>query len=324
MTMTVPDPPIPDTPATQLVRHLVERRPARMSELEAIMGPLAGPIAMSFRDEDHENMGWLDRPRNGKGEFTALVPRLRVEYRFDMYHERPTRPRDVGLESFTLEVRGDAALAERILREELGATRTVVDGATRYAAVHPFYVARDPSAPDRFRLSWYAEVPRFAIPTPDPQARAAWLRALARRIAIARSVDEVAAFCKDAPAAAGIEIVGTLNSTANPHGRPTKDPRDYWIKFVPPVRATAVAAAFEWGMIVGVTHDVHMSTWLVERQADTWLPTAGADAQWEIRATFTKSPDGGPVKHGRAGPFSARGVDAADELHSLAIGPRFK
>ena len=310
---------VPEGPATQLVRRLVERRPARMSELEAIVGP----IAMSFRDEDHENMGSLHRPRED-GEFTALVPRLDVRYRFDMYHENPSRPRDVRLERFTLEVRGDAAIAEQILREELGSPRTVVDGATRYAAFHPFYVAREPGAADRFRISWYAEVPRFAIPEPDPQARAAWLRDLARTIAAAHSVDEVDAFCRSAPAAAGIEIVGTLNRTANPYGRPTKDPRDYWIRLVPPVRATVVATAFGWGPIVGVSHDVHMSSWHVERSGDTWLPTSGAATQWQIKATFTNSPSGGPAKHGGAGPFGGRAVGVDDELHSLAIEPRFK
>jgi hypothetical protein len=311
---------IPDTPATQLVRRLVERRPALMSELEAVVGP----IAMSFRDEDHENMGWLSRPRDGKGEFTPLVPRLDVRYQFDMYHETPSRPRDVGLETYTLEVRGDAAVAEQILRDQLGAPRTVVDGSTSYAAVHPFYVARDRGAKDRFRISWYAEVPRFAIPEPDPQARAAWLRALARRIATARSIDEVDAFCRGAPAVAGIKIEGTLNSTANPYGRPTKDPRDYWLTFVPPVRATVVATAFEWGPIVGVSHDVHMSSWHVERRADSWLPTAGADLQWQVRASFAGHPRGDSVKRGRSGPFDAHAVDVDDELSSLAIEPRFK
>jgi len=311
---------VPDTPATRLVRGLVEHRPVRMSELEAIVGP----IAMSFRDEDHENMGWLQRPRDGKGEFTPLVPRLDVRYWFDMYHETPSRPRDVGLETFTLEVRGDAAVAEQILRDKLGPTRAVADGATRYAAAHPFYVARVPGAADRFRISWYAEVPRFAIPEPDPQARAAWLRALAHRIATAQSVDEVDAFCKAAPAAAGIEIVGTQNRTANPYGRPTKDPRDYWIKFVPPVRATMVADAFGWGAIVAVSHDVHMSSWHVERRADTWLPTSGAASQWQVHASFAEHPLGDAVKRGGAGPSDARAVGAKDELYSLAVEPRFK
>ena len=310
-----------DGPAVvQLVRQLVERRPRVMSELEAVVGP----IGMSFRDEDRENMGWLDRPRDGKGEFTAVVPRLHVRYWFDRYHETRTRPRDVGLETFTLEVRGDVALAEEVLRDKLGAPRRVVDGGTSYSAFHPFYLTRDPGVTDRFRIAWYAEVPRFAIPEPDPQARAAWLRALARRIASARSVDEVDAFCKGAPADAGIEIVGTQNRTANPYGRPTKDPRDYSIKLVPPVRAAVVAAAFGWGPIVGVSHDVHMSSWHVERRADTWLPTSGADAQWELRATFAEFPSGDSTKHGGAGRFNAHEVAAADEISSLAIEPRFK
>jgi len=311
---------VPDTPATQLVRSLVERRPTRMSELEAIVGP----IQMSFRSEDHENMGSLRRPRDFHGEFTPLVPSLRVEYWFDRYHQDPRRPRDVGLETFTLEVRGDAALAEQILRDKLGAPRAVADGTTRYAAFHPFYVARDPAAADRFRIAWYAEVPRFAIPEPDPQARAAWLRELARRIATAHSIDEVDAFCRAAPADAGIEIVGTLNRTANTYGLPAKDPRDYRIKLVPPVRATLLAEAFAWGPIVGVSHDVHMSSWHIERRDDTWYPISGAAAQWQLEAGFTQFPSGGPAKRGSAGPSGAHAVDADDEIGSFAIRPRFK
>lgn len=311
---------VPEAPATQLVRRLIERRPGRLSELEEIVGP----IAMSFRDEDRENMGWLDRPRDGRGEFTALVPRLHVRYRFDMYHETRTRQRDVGLETYTLDVRGDAAIVEQLLRGKLGAPRTVADGSIKYAAYHPFYVARDAGAADRFRLAWHAEVPRFAIPEPDPQARAAWLRQLGSRIEIAKSIDEIDAFCKAAPPDAGIEIVGTLNRSANPYGLPAKDPRDYWIKLVPPVRATVLAAAFGWGTIVGISHDVHMSSWHVERRDDTWLPISGADAQWELRASFTTIPHGGNVKRGGPGHSSAHGVAADDEIDSLAISPRFK
>jgi hypothetical protein len=311
---------VPDTPATQLVRGLVERRPTRMSELEAIVGP----IKMSFRSEDHDNMGWLSRPRDPRGEFTALVPRLHVQYWFDRYHQDPTRPRDVGLETFTLEVRGDPAHAEQILRDQLGAPRAVADGTTRYAAFHPFYVARDPAVPDRFRLSWYAEVPRFAIPEPDPRARAAWLRELARRIATGHSVDQIDALCRAAPADAGIEIVGTLNRTANSYGLPAKDPRDYWIKFVPPVRATLLADAFSWGPIVGVSHDVHSASWHIERRDDTWYPTSGGAAQWQLEAGFTQYPSGGPSKRRGVHLSGAVEVDAADEIGSLAIRPRFK
>jgi hypothetical protein len=310
---------VPDSPATQLVRQLVAQPPRRLSELEAIVGP----IAMSFRDEDLENMGWLDRPRGATGEFTPLVPRLSIRYQFDMYHETPSRPRDVGLESFTLVLRGDAASAEQVLRDKLGLLRTVVDGDTTYAAFHPFYVARDPATTGRFRFAWYAEVPRFAIPEPDVRARTAWLRALARRIASARTVDEVDAFCKHAPTDAGIEIVGTVNVTANPYGRPTKDPRDYWIKFVPPVRALVVAEAFDWGAVIAVSHDVHMSSWYLERRGDTWLPTSGADAQWEVTASLASHPSGDSVRDGTSHRHG-RELAPEDELYSLTVGPRFK
>ena len=132
------------------------------------------------------------------------------------------------------------------------------------------------------------------------------------------------AFCKVAPAAAGIEIVGTLNRTANSYGLPAKDPRDYWLTLVPPVRATVVATAFEWGPIVGISHDVHMSSWHVERRADTWLPTSGADTQWQVRAVLARFPSGGPAKRSGPGPSDAFAVGADDELDSLVIEPRFK
>lgn len=310
----------PDSPAAALVRRLVDNPPYRMSALEAIVGP----IGMSFRNDDNENMGYLRRPRDSTSaaEFTPLVPRLLVDYHWDMYHQRPTEPRDVSLESFTLEVRGDLAAAEQILRDKYGAPRTVNDRGTQYAAFHPFYLASHARS-DRFTLVWYGAVPRFAIPEPDATTRAAWLRALSQRIATANTVDEIDVFCKNAPRDAGIEIVGTLNSTANPYGRPTKDARDYWLRFVPPVRAKVLAGAFNWGTIIGVTHDVHMSSWHAARRADTWLPISGAQAQWEIDAGFTRSPSGGSVARGTS-KFGGNAVTDEDEIGSLAIRPRFK
>lgn len=296
-----------------LVRNLIEKRPALLSELEVIVGP----IAMSFEMKDHENMGSLRRPRGGSGEFTALVPRLDVRYGFDIHHQEPTRKRDVGLVEYTLEVRGDAAVAQQILTEKFGAPRDVKDGAIRYSAYHPFYLER--AAPDRFRIAFHAAVPRFAIPVPDAKARAEWLAAFARRIASAQSIDELEAFCKAAPKDAGIELVGTLNRSANPNGLPAKDPRDYWIRLVPPVRADVLATAFGWGAIVGVSYDVHMSSWHVERRADTWLPISGVAQQWQIKAGFAKHPRGASANR-----RAAHEVGSDDEINSLSIAPRFK
>jgi hypothetical protein len=333
---------VPDTPATELVRKLIAQPPARMSELEA----LVGPIGMSFRSEDHENMGMLIRPRGNAAEFSALVPRLSVRYAWDKYHQDPNRPRDVPLRELFLEIRGDAGEAEQLLRQRFGAPRTVVQklasrdslpasstaegGAAAiddapsvtYLAFHPFYLERSTPA-DRFRLTWYAEVPRFAIPEPDPKARAAWLRALAHQIATAKSVDDIDAFCKTAPAAAGIEITGTLNTTANPYGLPAKDPRDYWIKLVPPVRANVVVDSFGWAPAVGVSHDVHMSSWHVERRGAGWLPVTGADAQWQVQASLAGWPSG-PQMAGSHGPNPAYEIGEHDEIGALAIQPRFK
>src|SRR5205085_2508777 len=141
-----------------------------------------------------------------------------------------------------------------------------------------------------FRLAYYAQPPRFAIPIPDPAAREAWLKSFEHRLATATSVDEIEAFCNAAPPDAGIKITGTLNSTANSYGLPAKDGRDFWIELYPPVRATLLADVFHWSPALGVSHDVHMSSWHIERLKDDWLPLTGADKQWEIEAALTSSP----------------------------------
>jgi hypothetical protein len=270
-----------------------------VSELEAIVGP----IAMSFRSEDHENMGFLSRPRSGRGDFTKLVPRLSVTYAWDVYHEDPTRPRDVELLELALDVRGDAAEAEQILRAHFGAPRTVRDGDTTYDAFHPFYVARLAATPDRFRLAWFAEVPRFAIPAPDAGVRERWLRGLRDRLATAKSIDEVAAYCASVPAGAGVKITGALD-----------------IELVPPAPASLVVDVFAWAPAIGVSHDVHMASWHVERRDDKWLPIAGAKSQWQIDARLGGWPGGAEV-HGRRGAYA---LGDRDEITVLSIEPRLK
>jgi hypothetical protein len=278
---------------------------------------------MSFRNSDHDNLGFLDRPVGGKGEFSSLVPRLGVTYAWDMYHQDPTRQRDVSITEVWLEIRGDPHEAEQVLREHFGAPRTIMENTTAYAGFHPFYLQLGSADKGTFRLSWYAEMPRFAIPEPDPAKRAAWLRTFEHRLATAKSVDEVAAFCKTAPPDAGIKITGTLNTDANPYGLPANDGRDYWIQFVPPVSATVLADAFHWTPAVGVTHDVHHSSWHLERRDDTWLPITGADSQWQVEAALTASPRDTSTR-ARSPSFGGYAIGEHDEVGALAVQPRFK
>lgn len=312
------------SPAAELVGKLVAHPPARLSELEATVGP----IHMSFDRKDHDDLGSIVRPRHGEPEFSKLVPSLVAVYNFDLYHEDPARPRDVQLTALSLEIRGDPAEAERILRDRFGAPRAVtetIEGKpiATYAAFHPFYLHRYPGVADRFQLAWYAEVPRWAIPEPDPKARLAWLRQLHHRIATAHSIDEIAAFCRAAPPAAGIQITGTLDTKANPYGRPAKDGRDYWIELYPPVRAKLLADVFGWTPAVGVSHGVHRSSWHLERRDGDWLPISGADAQWEIGAYLTSGPTGAFVPAGKRHD-GALELGDEDEVGRLVVEPRFQ
>lgn len=316
--------------ADVLVTRLLEQ-PRRLSELEAIIGE----IDMSFRPEDLENMGFLSRPRLGQGgEFSPLVPRLSITYAWDRYHVDPTRRRDVELTEYTLHLRADRPAVERVLHERCGEPRIVADSlrhpsgslsTTSYAAFHPFYVAD--SMPGTIMLRWFAAVPGFAIPEPDDEMRRVWLIDLSARIEAAHSVDEIDAFCRSAPQPVGIEAVGTLNSTLNPSAAftfPSPDARDYWIRFVPPVAAGMLIEAFGWGRVVGVSYDVHQSSWHVEGRGTRGRPVSGALHHWEIHAHLAGRPTGPPEPEASPGPSTPLGIGHGDEVTDVAIQPRLR
>jgi hypothetical protein len=308
----------------RLVTALATVQPAYLSRLEAIIGP----IQMSFRDEHQENRGYLSRPSPHRpGEIHPAIARLSIRYRWDMYHQDPRRQRDVALEEYTLVMPVDRALVERVLGEQFGAPRQILhtlEGVTfDYAGYHPFYVTG--GGDHAMILEWHAEVPRFAIPVPEEGERLHWLGELRRRIESATSVDEIEAFCKAAPEAAGVQPEGTLNTKLNPRAAfksPTGDGRDYWIRFMPPVRATQLAEVFGWLPAIGVSHDIHMSSWHVERAGDGWLPSSGALQHWQLRAQLAAWPSG-PEQPG-GGMKVSHAIGADDEVTHLAIQPRYQ
>ena len=314
--------------AAALVARLVEG-PGWLSELEAIVGP----IRMSFRSEDNENMGFLSRPAIGAaGEFSSLIPRLSVRYAWDSHHEEPTRPRDVRLLEYTLHLRGDRAAVERVLLDRFGKP-VVVDGpgagataaAAAYTSFHPFYVVD--SAVTDVALTWFATVPAFAIPVPDLDARRRWLTDLAAHLATAGTVDEIDSFCRTAPAEVGIEVHGSRNQGLNPYAEfdfPLADTRDCSLALAPPVPALVLADAFGWAPAVGVSHDVHMSSWHLERRGAGWLPITGALQHWEVVARLVRMPSGPPDPEPARGPSRPLTVAEDDEVADLTIRPRFR
>jgi hypothetical protein len=299
--------------AARLVAQLIAlgaaEPPTPLSRLEAIIGP----VAMSFARDDHENMGSLSRP-----QFSSLIPHLHIDYAFDMYHERPERPRDVQLLNYALHVRGDRGAVEALLTARFGAPRHVATDHRAYAAYDPFYVADGHG--DTFILEWHERQPRWAIPVPDASARTAWLEGLRDRIATAHTVDELDAYCRPGAASAGVELIGTLNTGLNRYAEftfPHADTRDYHLRFTPPVRAQHLAAVFGWHPAVGHTGDVHMSVWELRRRDDNWHPISGALQHWEVVARLGGWPQGEQVG-------GAHLIGDRDEVVTLSIGPRFR
>ena len=317
-----------ETDPERLATALVSRPPSYLSQFERIVGP----IKLSFRDEHHENIGFLRRPADHRPDpVSPIIQWLSVRYAFDVYHEDRRRERDVALLEYTLALRCDRAMIERVLGRHFGSPRFVFEerealGKTtrsEYAVYHPFYV--DVTADRRPNLQWHADMPRFAIPVPDETARRAWLGELRRCCEGAMNIDEIDAFCRTAPAHAGITIAGTLNSTFNPYAefRPaTSDARDYSLRLVPPIRAKVLAEIFGWGDVIGSSHDVHMSSWHIEPRGRNWLPVTGALQHWEIEAMLTSWPSGPsePAFRGNV----AHAIGDADEVRVFAIRPRFR
>jgi hypothetical protein len=305
--------------AAQLVARLIAAPPTRLSGLEAVIGP----VAMSFANEDRENMGYLSRPplTADDGEFTFLVASLNVRYDFDMYHDTPERPRDVRLLEYTLSVRGDRAAVEPLLAARFGAPRHIPREPFVTAVYHPFYLA---DGYPGFTLEWHADPPRWAIPVPSAATRTAWLEGLHDRIATAHTIDEIDAYCRPAAAAAGVEIIGTLNSGLNRYADftfPHDDTRDYHLRFTPPVPARRLATVFGWQPATGTSGDTHMATWEIQRLGDGWYPISGALRHWELRAVLGGWPQGDTIEDETG---THRMVGDQDEVVRLAIHPRFR
>src|SRR5262245_7412700 len=305
--------------AAQLVARLIATPPTLLSRLEAIVGP----VAMSFAREDHENTGFLSRPRPAinEGEFSPLIPRLTVRYAFDIYHETPQRLRDVRLLDYALHVRGDRRAVEALLAARFGVPRHVASEHHAYAAYHPFYLAD--AHRDAFILQWYAQQPRWAIPVPDASTQTAWLEGLRDRIATARTIDEIEAYCRAGAASAGVEITGTLNTGLNRYAEfafPHDDARDYHLRFTPPIRAQRLAAVFDWHPAVGHPGDAHMSTWEIWRRGERWYPIGGALQHWELAAVLDGWPHGDEIE----GADGTRLLGDQDEVIALSIRPRFR
>ena len=295
--------------AEDIVARLADQ-PRLLSDLEAIIGP----VRLSFDRQHMENMGGLFRPRPGEtGEFSDVVPRLFVKYAFDMFHQDPARPRDPELTEYSLQMRGDRSAVEAVLAQRFGAPRDVVEHfpsskgviTTVYAQHGPFFLA-DGGVHD-ITLRWYRTTPRFAIPEADPDARRTWLAALRDALTGEPATDAVAAAVQRVDAAAGV--------TAEPS---TFD-GSYWIEFVPPAPALLIIDVFGWERAAGVSTDVHMSSWHIERLDEPGRPVIG---NWELEAHLARPPSGDLLQHERRGPGTPRGIAEPDEVRGLTIRPR--
>jgi len=308
--------------AAQLVARLIGTPPDRMSDLEVIIGP----VSMSFDSADLENMGslWRPRPQDGdERDFTPLIRRLYVGYDFDMDHDDASRPRDVGLLECSMYLYGRPDAAEAVLAAAFGAPRYIEGEHGSRAEYGSFYIRS--SSEDAFTLEWHRYRPRWAIPVPDAAARTRWLEGLRDRIAVARTVDEIEAYCRPGAQSLGVSVRGTMNTGLNRYAEftfPHDDTRGFSLGFEPPVGAQHFAEVFGWMPAVGQSPDAHMSMWYIWRRGEAWYPISGALQHWELRAELNGWPGG--VRVGEHGPSPLITLGDQNEVLGLTIEPRFR
>jgi len=84
-----------------------------------------------------------------------------------------------------------------------------------------------------------------------------------------------------------------------------------------------LAEVFGWTTPVGSSHDVHMSSWHIERRGDHRAPISGAHQHWEVHAHLEHGPSGADEADSH-GPNPSQRLGDADDVSSLSIRPRFR
>ncbi|HSK02274.1 MAG TPA: hypothetical protein VK932_13575 [Kofleriaceae bacterium] len=263
------------------VERLLDRPPSCLSELERHVGRLDVDFAGG------EGFGHLVRPDRrtppSRAGLRAGVTHLEASFYFDMYHERPERPREMQLRSLALDLDTGHATLARMLERRFGRGRTVARGDVVHAEHGAwFYLSANPDA--SARLQWEHVRPEWALPPVAPSSREEILATVVDRVVYETTEGPLAAAIEPLAAAAGAAVTRLISGGLA-------------IDFRPGLPLAMVVAAFRWEEPIAWSGDVHRSSWAVAPrsavQSRPWLPILGC---WQIEAQL----DGWPRGPGRA------------------------
>ena len=311
--------------------------PTRFDAIEAALKLSFDDAAMEGSDHGSFDAPTLSSPVSltpardaGAPTLSADVARVHVEYRWDLYHDRPRTKieelRGRALERYSVHYTHGRAACEAELSRTQGPARTAREKPLvcetgqpgpsaempAYRVYGPLYV--DAKSGDAFSISWFAKMPDWAVPSVDAAVRTRFLRDLAAAVTLAGTHDDLVRAAASPPPGAGVQVSGALNK------------EDFWLALAPPISALDLVRI--WGLkdVVGVSSDVHMRSWHIAhrvgigawRNLETKTPHFGA---WEVTASLDGRPSGGPVPNVRSGPIGHERIGPNDLVRTLSFAP---
>ncbi len=298
----------------QLPLFVGDREPSTVAELETALDLV---LQESTTDLMHTTIyaPRLD-PKLHQPPLSETVRRLSASFYWDMYHEQPCRTladaRRRSLSEFNVAFQSDWGACAVRLHQRYGAPNAVAQRfearVFAYVAYGPFFAAPLPNG--AFSLTYHKKIPDWALPPVDVSSKEHFLRSFGDALSNAQGHSDALAAASLPPPRSGVLV----------HGPSSYE--DFRLELAPAMPALELARIWGWQDAIGVSLDVHMSSWtvkLVSRSArglSTLMPTFG---RWEVEARLEGWPSGEQVEGLMAGPVGHRHLTAKDTVRHLSI-----
>jgi hypothetical protein len=269
--------------ALNLVRRILASPPARLSALEALLGPLHVDFAGG------EGMGSFYRPGFTPSAASVPLPRglssLAVRFGWARHHEEPTRRRELYLSSVDYQLDAPQEALERILGRSLGRGRDLVhpERRERWREHGSFYVLTDPGS--LAVLRWEATRPEWALPPIDPGPRVALLEALVAALHTETTEPAVLARLGAHLAPCGVQASHPI--MFSPDGRQSS----ISLLFQPALSLRMLLDALGWPEAIAYPGSVHKDSWTVLPDAGHAATQANV-AEWVVHPELARWPRG--------------------------------
>jgi hypothetical protein len=257
-----------------MVEALVAAKPARLEELQGVVGPL--------------DRGAGDALSLKRGRLSDVVEAVDAAFSFDPFHQpEPALVKNPRLSRYVLQVAGGYGPAVEALRKRIGPPTVLADNGGEVLAFGPFYM-RPAANAGQFSIAWYASTPEFAIPARTPAESSALadgigilLRDGPSRAALERAFGPLRWEAQGATVAAG---TWKLEARLREDGTIAQ----VGLRFLRPLPAAGIVAALGtlgWKDVVVGSSDAHMALWNLQDQSRRLFTAGSYVVSFRVRHT---------------------------------------